>query len=55
VHTLQVALFVLAVLAFVGAVFFIGDDTGDVLWRAGIAVSLIDIACVKVWPAKPSS
>ena len=52
---LQVALFTLAVVAFVAAIFFVGDMMGDTLWRAGVAALLVDLVCVKLWPAAPRS
>ncbi len=45
----QVFLFVLALLAFVAAAFFIGSDTGDALWRGGGAALLLDIVCIMLW------
>jgi hypothetical protein len=53
-RTLQVGLFAICVLAFVLAIFFIGQEMGDVLWRAGVAFILIDLACIKLWPAHPA-
>lgn len=49
----QVALLVLGVLALVAAIPFIGSDTGDALWRAGIAVFLLDVVCIMLWPRRP--
>jgi hypothetical protein len=48
---LQAGLFLVGVAAFLAAIFFIGSDTGDTLWRAGVALLLIDIVCLKLWPA----
>lgn len=51
-RTLQITLFGLAVLSFLGALGFIGDDTGDVLWRLGLALLVTDIACIHLWPGR---
>jgi len=51
---LQVGIFVLALAAFIIALFFIGSDTGDALWRAGVAGLLLDIVAIKLWPAHPA-
>lgn len=50
-RVLQVLLFILGLAAFVAAVFFVGSVTGDALWRAGVALLLLDIVCIKLWPA----
>jgi len=41
----QIVLFFTAALSFLVALVFAGTVTGDVLWRAGIAILL--------WPQKP--
>ncbi len=46
----QVGLFILAVLAFVGALFAAGSELGDILWRGGVAVLLLDLVAMKLWP-----
>jgi len=38
--------------AFLAAMFFVGADTGDVLWRVGVAALLLDIVCIMLWPAR---
>jgi hypothetical protein len=47
----QVGLFVFALLCFVVAVLFIGQETGDTLWRAGLAGLLIDLVAIQLWPS----
>jgi len=49
-RNLQVAIFVLGVLCFLAAVAFVGQDTGDTLWRAGVAAMLVDAVCTRLWP-----
>jgi hypothetical protein len=51
--TLQLVLFGIGALSFLAALFFIGSDDGDVLWRLGIAVLLLDLVCIKLWPTAP--
>ena len=50
---LQVVILVLALAALIAALFFVGTDTGDALWRAGIAGLLLDIVVMKLWPTSP--
>jgi hypothetical protein len=45
----QVSLFILGLAAFVAAIFFIGSDTGNTLWRTGVALLLLDIVCIMLW------
>jgi hypothetical protein len=47
----QIVLFFIGLLSFVAAVFFVGEGTGDTLWRVGIAVILLDLACTRIWPS----
>ena len=47
---LQIVFFFAAVVVFISALFFTGMDSGDTLWRIGIAVLLIDIVCIMLWP-----
>jgi hypothetical protein len=47
----QIGIFTLGVISFVAAVLFIGDDTGDVLWRFGVCTMLVDLVLVKLWPS----
>ena len=51
-RVLQVVLFVLGVLCFLGSLGFVGGGTGDVLWRAGVATLVTDISCVMLWPRR---
>lgn len=48
---LQIALFVLAVAAFLAALVAAGTDLGDIFWRAGMALLLSDLVVMKLWPA----
>ena len=49
---LQLLLFSGAVVSFVAALFFIGDDMGDTLWRIGVATLFIDTVSLMLWPAR---
>jgi hypothetical protein len=49
-RALQVVIFCVGVLSFLAAIFFIGAEMGDTLWRMGMAFLLIDLVCVKLWP-----
>jgi hypothetical protein len=48
----QVALFLLGALSFLAALGFIGRQTGEDLWKAGVAFMVSDIAAILLWPAK---
>ena len=52
-RVLQVTVFALGGVALLAALAFVGSVTGDALWRAGIAVLLLDIVCIKLWPRSP--
>lgn len=55
-RVLQITLFCVGVAAFLAAAFFIGSDTGNTLWRVGVAMLLIDVVCLLLWPgSKPAS
>ncbi len=49
---LQTVLFLVAILALLGAIPFAGRVMGDVLWRAGIAALLVDVVCILLWPQR---
>jgi len=48
---LQAGLFILGVVAFLAAAVAAGTDLGEDLWRTGIAVLLVDLVAMKLWPA----
>jgi hypothetical protein len=50
-RNVQVGLFGYGLLCFVLALFFIGAQMGDTLWRAGLAGLLIDLVVIQLWPA----
>ena len=47
---LQIGIFILGILSFLSALFFIGQVMGDVLWRVGISALLVDLVYIKLWP-----
>ncbi len=47
---LQIIIFIVAIISFITALFFIGSNAGDVLWRLGVAFLLLDIVCIMLWP-----
>ncbi len=51
---LQLFLFAAAVMSFVAALFFIGNDMGETLWRAGMAILLVDTVSLMLWPTRVS-
>ncbi len=50
-RVMHIGLFVLGVLAFVAALFAAGSELGDILWRVGVAVLLLDLVAMKLWPS----
>jgi hypothetical protein len=47
----QIIIFVLGALALASAAFFIGKQTGEDLWKTGIAILLFDVVCLLLWPS----
>ena len=47
----QIVLFALGMASLIGALFFIGENTGEDLWKAGIALMLVDVVCIQLWPS----
>jgi hypothetical protein len=54
-RNLQVAIFILGVLAFLGSAVFVGQGTGDTLWRTGVAAMLVDAIFTRLWPGEKQS
>jgi len=46
----QISLCALAILAFLVAAVFVGDVLGDVFGRSGIAVLVVDLVVMQLWP-----
>jgi hypothetical protein len=51
-RNLQLSLLGLGVVSFLAAALFIGQNAGDTLWRAGVAILLVDLNLEKLWPHK---
>ena len=51
---LQLVLFAAAVMSFVAALFFIGNEMGETLWRAGMAILFVDTVSLMLWPTRVS-
>lgn len=49
---LEQGLFVLGVVAFLASAVVAGSVLGDIFWRAGIALMLIDLVLIRLWPEK---
>ena len=49
-RTIQVGLFVIGIAALVVSAGFVCSVVGDALWRAGVAVFLVDIVSIMLWP-----
>lgn len=50
VRVLAKGLFILGVAAFLASAVAVGTALGDVLWRACVALMLIDLVLVHLWP-----
>jgi hypothetical protein len=48
-RVLQIALFALGCLAFV---VYIVPGTSDFLWNDAVALLLVDVVCIMLWPAR---
>ena len=52
---LQVVIFALGVVFFLAALGFMGQETGNTLWKAGVAFMLMDLVCMALWPSAKTS
>ncbi len=52
---LEVLAFFLALIALVAALITAGTTLGDIFWRVGIAVLLVDIVMMMLWPPSQSA
>jgi len=50
-RTTQIVIFWVGTLSFIASALFIGQQTGDTLWRAGLAAMMTDFVCTRLWPA----
>jgi hypothetical protein len=50
-RSFQIALFILGTASMVGSAFGIGKEFGETLFNAGIALLLIDVVCIQLWPS----
>jgi hypothetical protein len=46
----QIVVFVLASVAFLAALYYTGTNTGESLWKGGMALMIADIVCILLWP-----
>ncbi len=46
---IQSLLLYLGLAAFILSLFFVGSDTGDSLWKAGMAILMIDITVIMLY------
>lgn len=53
-RTAQIGIFILGLVSFLAASFFTGEDTGETLWKTGMAAMLVDIVFMKLWPSMKS-
>lgn len=48
---LQIILFILGAASLIASAFGIGKDFGEALYKTGIALLLIDVVCIQLWPS----
>jgi hypothetical protein len=48
---LQITIFLLGILAFIGSAFELGPGSGNYLLNTGYATMLIDLVFVQLWPS----
>ena len=46
----QIALFILGTAAFIASAFGAGPHYGELMYKTGLALLLIDVVCVLLWP-----
>lgn len=47
----QIALFVLGAASLIASALGVGDDHGAMFLKIGIALLLLDVVCIQLWPA----
>ncbi|HUU17882.1 MAG TPA: hypothetical protein VMW72_12080 [Sedimentisphaerales bacterium] len=48
---LQITIFMLGAASLIASVFGIGKDFGETLYKTGIAMLLLDVVCIQLWPS----
>jgi len=48
----QIVVFVLASVAFLAALYYTGTNTGESLWKGGMAGMIGDIVLILLWPTR---
>ena len=48
---LQITIFMLGVASLIASAFGIGKDYGETLYKTGIAMLLLDVVCIQLWPS----
>jgi hypothetical protein len=46
----QIVILVVGVLSLIASAFGLGKDFGETLYKTGIALLLIDLVCMQLWP-----
>ena len=47
----QIAICILGAASLIGSAFGIGKDFGETLYNTGIAMLLLDVVCIQLWPS----
>ncbi len=47
----QISLFLLGTASLIASAFGLGKDFGETLYNAGIAILLLDVVCLQLWPS----
>ena len=48
---LQVIMFLIGAVSLIASAFGLGPDFGETLFKAGIAILLVDVVCIQLWPS----
>ena len=52
---LQMTVFMLGAASLIASAFGIGSDFGETLYKTGIALLLLDVVCIPLWPSAKHS
>ncbi len=47
----QITLFILGIASLIASLIGMGKDYGETFYNAGIAILLIDVVCLQLWPS----
>lgn len=48
----QIVIFILGSVSLIASAFGMGKDYGETFYNAGIALLLLDVVCIQLWPSE---